>query len=134
MVASIRDEIQTRLNTISGLRAFDVVKGRIVSPSAFVRPTGASQVTKDDQRDFRFTIDVYVSVNSLRAAQDKMDGYWPGGDNDIQAAVEADQSLNSTVGWVTCDVLDNTYDLVTYGTPPDERPYLTCQWTVEVGA
>lgn len=135
-VKQLREGIQARLDTIDGLRAFDQVKGHVVTPCAWVRPQDVVQQTKDDARDYTFSIDVFVSLNSLRAAQDTLDDYWPGGANDIQDAVEADQTLGGVAGWVTCDPVADSYDFaeIVLGDPRNPMVFLGCQFTVVVGA
>lgn len=125
--SAIRDAIQTRLQTISGLRAFDLVNGKIPTPCAMVLPISYE---KDHPAGgaWTFLIDVYVSANSLRAGQDELDGFLPGGANDIQAAIAADADLGGTVDDAVCDLEQDSYGLKEFS----GVVYLGCEFTVHV--
>jgi hypothetical protein len=99
-VSSVRDGIKTRLQTISGLRVWDVIPDQVTPPGAVV-----------GQLDFTFDIDnargvdlanvdVYVIVQRMdaRSGQNKLDGYLAGsGSSSIKAAIEGDRTLGGTV-------------------------------------
>lgn len=127
-VSTIRDGIQTRLDTVSGLRAFDLVKAKVPTPCAWVRPENFVQEGHDGSGTWTFTVDVYVSLNSMRAAQDQLDGFLPGGANDIKSAIEADPDLGSTVDSSTCDLTEGSYGIKEI----DGVLYLGCEFRVEV--
>ena len=135
-VGTIRDGIQTRLLTITGLRGFDVVKGRFAAPCAWVRPENYTQDDQDGDDAWVLTIDLYVSLNSMRAAQDALDTYLPGGTKDVKAAVEGDRDLAGTVDSVTCDFVDGSYGIKEINVSEDTygRLFLGCEFRVEVYA
>jgi len=99
-VSNVRDGIKTRLQTISGLRVWDVIPDQVTPPGAVV-----------GQLDFTFDIDnargvdlanvdVYVIVQRMdaRSGQNKLDGYLAGsGSSSIKAAIEGDRTLGGTV-------------------------------------
>lgn len=98
--SQVRDGLKTRLQTISGLRAYDLIPDTVVPPCAVV-----------GQLDFTFDIDnargldqaqvdvlVIVQRFSERAGQDKLDAYLAGsGASSIKAAIEGDRTLGGTV-------------------------------------
>jgi len=98
--SQVRDGLKTRLQTITGLRAYDLIPDTVVPPCAVV-----------GQLDFTFDIDnargldqaqvdvlVIVQRFSERAGQDKLDAYLAGsGSTSIKAAIESDRTLGGTV-------------------------------------
>ena len=98
--SQVRDGLETRLQTITGLRAYDLIPDMVVPPCAVV-----------GQLDFTFDIDnargldqaqvdvlVIVQRFSERAGQDKLDAYLAGsGSTSIKAAIEGDRTLGGTV-------------------------------------
>ena len=88
------------MQTISGLRAYDLIPDTVVPPAAVV-----------GQLDFTFDIDnargldqaqvdvlVIVQRFSERTGQDKLDAYLAGsGASSIKAAIEADRTLSGAV-------------------------------------
>lgn len=132
-VGEIRDGIQARLLTITGLRAFDLVQGKIPTPCAWVRPLTHERDTQDADR-WTFAIDLYVSMNSLRAAQDNLDAYLPGGAKDVRAAVESDPDLADTVDSAVCSFVDGSYGIKEVNLTGDlvGTLFLGCEFEVEV--
>lgn len=98
--SAVRDGLKTRLQTISGLRVFDLVPDVVTPPSAIV-----------GQLDFTFDLnnargldqancDIFVIVQRLseRAGQDKLDSYLSGsGIYSIKEAIEGDKTLGGAV-------------------------------------
>jgi len=98
--SEVRDGLKINLQTIDGLRVYDLVPDVIVPPCAII-----------GQLDFTFdldnargldsaTVDVMVIVQrfSERTGQDKLDLYLSGsGDYSIKAAIESDRTLDSVV-------------------------------------
>ena len=88
--STVRDRLKQNLQTITGLRAYDLIPDTVVPPAAVV-----------GQLDFTFdasmargldtaTCDVYVIVQrfSERSGQDKLDEYLAGGGSkSIKAAI-----------------------------------------------
>jgi hypothetical protein len=98
--SQVRDGLKTRLLTISGLRAYDLIPDTVTPPAAVV-----------GQLDFTFDIDnargldqaqvdvlVIVQRFSERSGQDLLDTYLSGsGATSIKAAIEGDRTLGGTV-------------------------------------
>jgi hypothetical protein len=98
--SQVRDGLKTRLQTISGLRAYDLIPDTVTPPAAVV-----------GQLDFTFDIDnargldqaqvdvlVIVQRFSERSGQDLLDTYLSGsGATSIKAAIEGDRTLGGTV-------------------------------------
>lgn len=98
--SNVRDGLKTRLQTITGLRVYDLIPDTVTPPAAIV-----------GQLDFTFDInnargldqancDVLVIVQRLseRAAQDKLDAFLAGsGSGSIKAAIEGDKTLGGAV-------------------------------------
>lgn len=94
--SQVRDGLKTRLQTISGLRCYDLVPDQVNPPAAVV-----------GQLDFTFDIDnargldqanvdviVIVQRFSERAGQNRLDAYLAGsGAGSIKAAIEGDRTL-----------------------------------------
>ena len=94
--SDVRDGLKTRLQTISGLRCFDLIPDQVTPPTAIV-----------GQLDFTFDIDnargldlanvdviVIVQRFSERAGQNRLDSYLSGsGATSIKAAIEGDRTL-----------------------------------------
>ena len=98
--SQVRDGLKTRLLTISGLRAYDLIPDTVTPPAAVV-----------GQLDFTFDIDnargldqaqvdvlVIVQRFSERSGQDLLDSYLSGsGATSIKAAIESDRTLGGAV-------------------------------------
>jgi hypothetical protein len=94
--SDVRDGLKTRLQTISGLRCYDLIPDQVNPPTAIV-----------GQLDFTFDIDnargldlanvdviVIVQRFSERAGQNRLDSYLSGsGSTSIKAAIEGDRTL-----------------------------------------
>lgn len=93
----LRDRLQARLATISGLRAHDTIPDQIAVPAAVV---GGPDVIEYDyvmaRGADRYVIPMRIYVNRAneRAAQDALDGYLAAsGPTSVKAAIEADMTL-----------------------------------------
>lgn len=98
--SQVRDGLKTRLLTISGLRAYDLIPDTVTPPAAVV-----------GQLDFTFDIDnargldqaqvdvlVIVQRFSERSGQNLLDTYLSGaGSTSIKAAIEGDRTLGGAV-------------------------------------
>ena len=99
-VSTVRDGLKTRLQTITGLRAFDLIPEVPTPPCAIV---GQLDFTFDidNQRGLdQASVDVYVIVQRIseRAGQDKLDLYLAGsGTGSVKTALESDRSLGGLV-------------------------------------
>lgn len=99
-LAAIRDGLKTRLQTITGLRAFDTVPDQVAPPAAIIGVGPIDYDTTFSRGADRYTMlcRVYVGRSSERTAQDKLDGYLSGtGTNSIKAAIEGDPTLGGAV-------------------------------------
>ena len=96
-ISSIRDGLKTRLATISGVRAYDVIPDSFAPPAAIVAPPtriqyGASLGKAWDS--VTFTVRLLVAKATDRSAQDRLDAYLDStGATSIVAAIEADPTL-----------------------------------------
>ena len=98
--SNVRDGLKTNLQTITGLRVYDLIPDTVTPPAAIV-----------GQLDFTFDLnnargldqancDVLVIVQRLseRVAQDKLDGFLAGtGAGSIKTAIESDRTLGGAV-------------------------------------
>lgn len=98
--SQVRDGLKTRLQTITGLRAYDLIPDTVVPPCAVV---GQLDFTFDidNQRGLdQASVDVYVIVQRIseRSGQDKLDNFLAGsGNGSIKTALESDRSLGGLV-------------------------------------
>ena len=106
-IAGIRDQLQTRLATVSGLRAYDVATGAERLPAAIVFPFTTERLTAGGLYRYLFTVEVYAGLSrGLQRAQDQLDGFAdPEATNSIEAAIEGDRTLGGTVASVRVDGL-----------------------------
>jgi hypothetical protein len=98
--SQVRDGLKARLQTINGLRAYDLIPDTVTPPAAVV-----------GQLDFTFDIDnargldqaqvdvlVIVQRFSERSGQNLLDTYLSGsGSTSIKAAIEGDRTLGGAV-------------------------------------
>ncbi len=97
--SQVRDALKTRLQTISGLRAYDVIPEPVTPPCAIVGNLDFTFDIDNARGLYLANVDIYVIVQrfSERAGQDKLDGYLAGtGATSIKAAIEADRTLGGT--------------------------------------
>ena len=120
--SQVKDGLKVRIETISGLRAFDYQPDQVNPPFAF--PTldeiryhqtgmGSGGVVMD------FTVTVVVYRQSERVAQDELDKYTAfSGAQSVRAAIEADRTLGgvcddlivgSSSNFTNLDANDTTY-------------------------
>lgn len=101
-VSEIRSAIMTRLDTINGMRAYDVMPPSPEYPAAAV-----SMKSFEYSRDFddgvlySFYVWVYVAAADLIRAQRALDAYLsPTGATSIKEVLESDPNLGGTCDWV----------------------------------
>ena len=103
-IASIRDALKARLDTVAGLNAYDTNPTDVQVPAAFVYPTPGEFLVYDKTFEGAYELQmlVVVLVSSAvdEAAQDALDDYLVPGSSTIKAALEADQRLGGLVDWV----------------------------------
>jgi hypothetical protein len=96
-ISQVKDGLKARINSISGLRAFDYQPDQVNPPFAF--PT-LDTVTYHQTGMasggvvMNFTITLIVNRSSERTAQDQLDQYmnWDGAKS-LRAAIESDRTL-----------------------------------------
>lgn len=100
-LSSVRDALQTRLETIANLRGYDTIPGDPRLPAAIVSP-GDPYVSYDltfgGGTTINFIVRLVVSRASEKRAQDKLDVLVSdGGAGSVYAAIEASPTLGGTV-------------------------------------
>jgi hypothetical protein len=98
-VSSVRDGIKARLQTISGLRAYDVIPDKVTPPCAIVGQLDFTFDIDNARGLDQASLDVYVIVQRLdaRSGQNKLDEYLGSGSSSIKSAIEGDRTLGGTV-------------------------------------
>ena len=97
--SQVRDGLKTRLQTITGLRVYDLIPEPVTPPCAVVGQLDLTFDIDNARGLDQATVDIYVIVQrfSERAGQDKLDGYLAGtGATSIKAAIEGDRTLGGT--------------------------------------
>lgn len=96
-LAQLRDGLKTRLATISGLHAYDVLPEVISVPAAIVRPlSGEYRGSLSGSPTVKFEILILVQASKINSAQDALDPYLSeSGASSVFAAIEADRTLSS---------------------------------------
>jgi hypothetical protein len=137
-MASLRDirvALRQQLETISGLRAYDVWPHTINPPVAVVRPLGGDDHnTFDGGPDFRLEITLLLQLSVQDAAQEDLDAYLAtDGPLSISAVVEANRSLDGTADSVSVTGWRD-YGVLRIGADEEGRgaDYLGCKFDVEV--
>lgn len=98
--SEVRDGLKTRLETITGMRAYDVIPDTPVAPCAII---GFLDMTFDStfargMDEATVEIDVLVQRFASRSGQDKLDGLLAGsGAGSVKAAIEGDKTLGGKV-------------------------------------
>jgi hypothetical protein len=97
-IGAMRDGIQTRLQGIEGLYAYDTEKGTERMPCAIVFPSppgGGYFEVANAARSYAFVVELHVALTGdIRKAQDRLDGYInPTGTASVQAAILGDTTL-----------------------------------------
>lgn len=117
-VSAIRDGLQAALNTIPGLRAFDLIVDQVPVPCAVVGgPERGDAATYGNGRvAITFPVRAYISRSSERAGQDAMDAYLASsGPDSFMAAIEADRTLGGTVESAQVSNLSRQYGTYVVG-------------------
>jgi hypothetical protein len=97
-VSSLRDirlALRTRLETVGGLRAYDVWPPTINPPVAIVRPlSGTYHEDQNESVMYQFEVVLLLQLGNQIVAQEQLDTYIAtDGDTSIPAALEADPQL-----------------------------------------
>ena len=100
-ITAIRTGLQTRLATISGLRAQDVVPDTAIPPAAIIRymgPVDGPYATIGGDSYDEFEITVVVPIVHIAKSEADLDGYRSrSGSSSIQVAIEGDETLAGAV-------------------------------------
>ena len=97
--SQVRDALKTRLQTISGLRVYELIPEPVTPPCAIVGQLDFTFDIDNARGLDQANVDIYVIVQrfSERAGQDALDGYLAGtGSTSIKAAIEGDRTLGGT--------------------------------------
>ena len=138
-VSTIRDQLKTLAETVSGVRGYDTVPGSPTPPAggvaAIVAPTDPflSYPTEDDSVvDLSFTVTAITGRADETAAQDNLDSFLAaGGATSLRAALESGHVANV---WDYSAVTGvRQYGVFTFGQGADAIAYLGCQLSVVVG-
>jgi hypothetical protein len=98
--SQVRDGLKTRLQTITGLRVYDLIPETPTPPCAVVGQLDFTFDIDNARGLDQANVDIYVIVQrfSDRAGQDKLDAYLAGsGSSSIKTAIEGDRTLGGTV-------------------------------------
>ena len=127
--SQVRDALKTRLQTISGLRVYELIPEPVTPPCAIVGQLDFTFDIDNARGLDQANVDIYVIVQrfSERAGQDKLDGYLAGtGSTSIKAAIEGDRTLGGT-----CQTLrvigaeSGTYD-------SQSNTFLSCRYRLTI--
>ena len=133
IIADIRNGLKTRLETITGLRAYATIPDQFAPPAAIVgMPTMVTynKVFGGATHTLSYPVRILVGKATDRSAQERMEAYIDStGSSSIRAAIEGDTSLGGAANVVR--VLSaqglGVYDM-------GGVSYLGCDFTVEVVA
>ena len=98
--SQVRDGLKTRLQTITGLRVYDLIPEPVTPPCAVVGQLDLTFDIDNARGLDQANVDIYVFVQrfSERAGQDKLDAYLAGsGSSSIKTAIEGDRTLGGVV-------------------------------------
>lgn len=129
-VRDIREGIDDRLATISGLRHSAVVPSTLNPPHAFVKRSATTfGVSMDGEDDVTFAITIAVDWTNPRTAQQALDEYLAGtGVKSIKAAIDEDSTLGGVVDYAHVTTAEEDRIFTFGGTE-----YLAADLVVEVG-
>lgn len=137
-IAQIRDGLQDRLDTVTGVAAYDVATGneRMLDSAValiFPRP-GSKRATAGGARALRFAIEVHVPVlkTGLKRAQDILDALIDSGSGSIDYAIDQEPTLGGIVDYATVDPTD-LFETYGFSTLNDTKT-LMARLSVEVHA
>lgn len=108
-LGAIRDGLQVRLQTVSGLRVFDLIPDRdIAVPAAVVQPVRISYqlAFKRGPVDARLRVTLLTSAGNDRSGQDQLDAYLSAGTGETSSivdAIEADPTLGGAADSAAID-------------------------------
>ena len=102
--SAIRDGLQARLLTISGLRVADTLPDKVNPPMAVIgpgEPLRRPAAFGGTVSEWNVLVRLFVARTAERAGQDKLDSYVDAsGTNSIEAAVAAEKTLGGAVDYM----------------------------------
>lgn len=121
-LSTIRDDLKTRLATISGLQTYDTVPAKPEVPCAIVEPFAGTphQSFERGSGDVRFTVTMLVQCAEWQSAQDALDGYVSTGTGSVIDALETatggseDVTVESWDNYGTSALGENLYGTVVF--------------------
>ncbi|MHB8409840.1 MAG: hypothetical protein ACYDHY_17435 [Acidiferrobacterales bacterium] len=128
-LALLRTGLQTRLQTIAGLRCYDVVPDQAQLPAAIVmlKPPLRYDQSMGGTAIWQFTVTLLVSRWDAARAQHAIDPYIDTtGAQSVHAAIEADRTLGGACDDATVQQVTN-YGPATYA----GVQYLAVEWLIE---
>lgn len=130
-VPAIVAGIQTRLATITDLRASDTWPEKVNPPQAWLRPDGSRPLSMNRSlMAYRFELWLAVNPASFRTAQDSINEYISSeGARSVEAALFADDTLDGSASGILQFDLDR-YQLVEI----DAVKLMVAVWNLEVMA
>lgn len=112
--STVRDGLKTNLQTITGLRVYDLIPEIPTPPCAVVGQLDFTFDIDNARGLDRAEVDIYVIVQrfSERAGQDKLDTFLSGtGASSIKTAIESDRTLGGAVSTLrVTNAQSGTYD------------------------
>lgn len=113
-LSTVRDDLKSRLATISGLQLYDTVPAKPEVPCVIVKPASGTVHLSFDRgsSELRFDLIVLVQAAEWASAQDALDGYLAiGAAGSLVDAVEAFSAGSEEVAADSWD----SYDLIQIG-------------------
>lgn len=129
----VRAALRVQLNTVAGLRGYDVWPGTINPPVAIVRPlSGTYHDDFDGSATYRFEVTVLLQLGTLEVAQEQMDTYIAS-DGPFITALEASPALGGAADNVTVQGWRD-YGVMTVGADGDGNApsFMGCKFDLEV--
>jgi hypothetical protein len=121
-IKQVREALQTRLSSITGLTAYASPPGTVNAPAALIAPNDGqfyTYNTSQTSHDLELVVAVFVQMGERQSATEELDRYLDdSGTYSIYAAVAADPRLGSTVDAAVVTAAQNygthTYNGVDY--------------------
>ena len=131
-VNQIKEGLKTALATIPGMRVYDYQPDQVNPPFCFpvLEEVTYHGAMGSGNVIHQFTIQVVVSRQSERTAQERLDGYLSySGDQSIRKAIEADRTLGDIVQDLICTSARNILNF-----DANDTTYLSVDFQVTVYA
>jgi hypothetical protein len=99
-INGVRDALKSNLQTITGLRVYDLIPDIVVPPCAVVGQLDFTFDIDNARGLDQASVDIFVIVQRIseRSGQDKLDNFLAGsGNGSIKTALESDRTLGGLV-------------------------------------